>query len=212
MRFKMLIFISLSFTFSVKAQEQLALDSLLSEYYHLATTSQDSTLYKEKFFEAFPNNFQLFDSVYGWHEIGDSLYINLLYDESLYHIDFFFELFNTIDKNVFVTKVINISLNGYSAVDAVNIFQHRMTKLFLNNTELFLSVLESYIDIEIKSFWHFFFDNCVFGHVALLKEYKKVYEEVKALSYDRILILMEEQYTHDYTEGLKRYENRDFDK
>ena len=197
---KKIVIVFTIFIFTCKAQSQVTLDSLLVEYYNLATTSKDSNQYKEKFFEIFPDNFQLFDSIYGWHEIGDSLYLHPLYDT--YHIDFFFNLFNTIDKSTFVQKLINISLNGRNAVDAVNIFHYLMTEFLLNNTELFLKELELYSDIEIKSFWHFFFDNLIFDHPYCLEEHKKVYEKIRVLN-RRILVLMQEQYCLDFMEYLK---------
>jgi len=199
---KRIIVILIVFVFAYKAQSQVALDSLLVKYYDLATTSKDNNLYTEKFFEIFPDNFQLFDSIYGWHEIGDSLYLHPLYFEAGEHIDFFFDLFNTMDKSGFVKKVINISLNGHYAVDAVNIFKHLMTELLLNNTEQFLKELALYTDTEIKSFWHFFFDNLIFDHPYCLKKHVEVYEKVKRVN-RRILILMQEQYCDDFNEYLK---------
>ncbi len=199
---KRIIITLIIFIFVFKVQSQTALDSLLVEYYNLATTSKDSNLYKEKYFEIFPDSFQLFDSIYGYHEIGDSLYLHPLYEVSSEHIDFFFTLSNLIDKNRFIKKAINISLNGYYKVDAINILKNNLEEFLLNNTALFLKELESYTDSEIKSFWHFFFDVLYYDHPYCIERHKKTYKKIKVLNYNRILTLMEEQYQYDYKKYL----------
>jgi len=209
MKIKILVIISLFLMFSNRnyAQCDANLISLLKEYYSLATTSADRNLYKGRFFEIFPNNFQLLDSLYGWDETKD--FPRPLYSEATSHIDLFFDTFGIVDKDTFVKKVINISINGRHSADAINWFQQNLRGFFSNNTELFLKTLESYTDIKIKSFWHFFFDNFAFGHFVSLENYKEVYERIKQLNFERILTLMQEQYTHDYNESLERFENMD---
>ncbi|MDR1346720.1 MAG: hypothetical protein LBK03_08495 [Bacteroidales bacterium] len=185
--------------FAFKAQSQVTLDSLLVKYYNLATTSKDSNFYKEKFFEVFPDNFQLFDSIYGFTKISiDSTYFSPLYFVSHEHILLFFDVLNLMDKNAFVKKVINISLNGYWNADAVGIFQDEMQKFILNNIEQFLRVLEHYTDIEIKNFWHFFFDSNIFDNNYNIRMYGKVYRNIRELNYTRILILLREQFQYDF--------------
>jgi hypothetical protein len=192
------------FTFVCKVQSQETLDILLTKYYNLAKTSQDSNLYKEKFFEIFPDNFQLFDSIYGYKDIGiDSTYYSPLYSESLDHIIFFFDIYNIINKSIFIKKVINISLNGHWEVDAINIFQDNLQSLFMDDTKHFLKVLATYKDTEIKSFWNFFFaSNNHCGHSYVGELHQKVYKKIKMLNYNHILTLMEEQWQYDYNEYL----------
>jgi hypothetical protein len=223
---KRIIIAFILFIFAFKAQSQIALDSLLVEYYNLATTSKDSNLYKNKFFEIFPDNFQLFNSIYGYKDIySDSAYLAPLYDVSIEHIELFFTLSNTINKSNFIKKVINISLDGYWNADAVNYFQDEMQDFFLPNTEQFLKllksytadeveesflnnvdqflkVLESYTDIEIKSFWHFFFDGIIFDNDYNIRMYGRVYRRINELNYTRILTLLREQFQYDLHEYI----------
>jgi hypothetical protein len=103
-----------------------------------------------------------------------------------------------MDKNVFIKKVINISLNGYWNADAVSIFQDEMQKSILNNIEQFLKALEHYTDSEIKSFWHFFFDSNIFDNNYNIRMYGKVYRNIRELNYTRILILLREQFQYDF--------------
>ncbi len=197
---KIVIIIFIILTLVCKIQSQIIpLDSVLVKYYSLAINSKDSNLYKEKFFENYPGNFQLFNSIYGYKYIdSDSIYYSPLYGVSMDHIKLFFNLSSIVDKDIFIKKIINISLGGYYEVDAVSIFQQELQKLFLSDTELFLKVLELYTDIEIKSFWHFFFDNNIFDHPFCIKIYSEVYEKIEMLNFNRILNLMKEQYEYDF--------------
>ena len=54
-------------------------------------------------------------------------------------------------KKSIIKKLINISLNGQGATDAVAIFQHHLQKFLLTKPEQFFKELELYTDIEIKS-------------------------------------------------------------
>lgn len=185
------IFCTLIVTFNVMSQHRL--DSLLVEYYNLSISSKNSNLYKESFFRIFPDNFQLFDSIYGYKIINeDSMYFSPLYSVSCEHIDRFYSTIDVVNKTHFYKKIINISQNGYWASDAVNCFQNNLRELLLNNTGDFIKELEFYSDIEIKNFWHFFFVNNIPNHPYIIELYKEVHKKIKLLGYNHILSLMEE--------------------
>jgi hypothetical protein len=198
------IIVFIIFAFVCKSQNEVTLDSLIVKYYHLANTSKDSNLYKEKFFKIFPDNFQLFDSIYGYTELdnGDAFF-SPLYSVSCEHIDRFYATIDVVDATVFYKKIINISQNGHWESDGVNCFNHSLRELLLNNTEHFLKILGSYTDIKIKSFWHFFYIAIYYDHPLEIKFQKEVFEKIKKLKEKRILTLMKEQYEHDYNEYLK---------
>lgn len=179
------------------ANNKKELDSLLVEYYNLSISSKDSNTYKVIFFKIFPDTFHLFDSIYSWHEIDDSLYLHPLYNVAMEHIQLFFSLKDLVNKDVFIRKVIKISLCGENKVDAINIFQYNLQMLFLDNTIEFLEELQKFSDIEVKSFWHFFFDNNIFDHPYCVEKYKEVHKKIKLLGNKRMLNLMEEQYKDD---------------
>lgn len=197
MRRIVILFLVLISTYNVMSQYRL--DSLLVEYYSLSIKSKDSNLYKASFFQIFPDDFQLFNSIYGYKEINkDFTFYSSLYSVSCVHIDRFYSTIDVVDKTHFYKKIINISQNSYWAADAVNYFKHKLHELFLNNTEDFLKVLECYSDIEIKSFWHFFFDNNIFDHPYNIHRYGKIYRQIYDLNHARILTLLQEQFQYDF--------------
>ncbi|HNY62619.1 MAG TPA: hypothetical protein PLH70_02510 [Bacteroidales bacterium] len=196
-----ILFLMLISTYIVMSQNRL--DSLLVEYYSLSENSKDSNQYKASFFQVFPDNFQLFNSTYGYKEINeDSTYYSPLYSVSSEHIDRFYSTIDVVDKTDFYKKIINISQNSYWAADAVNYFQYKLQELFLNNTEDFLKILEGYSDIEIKTFWHFFFDGIIVDHPDNISMYGKVYRKVNELHYNHILTLLREQFQYDLHEYI----------
>jgi len=189
--------------YACKAQSQVALDSLLAKYCYLATTSKDNSLYKKRFFELFPNNFQLFNSIYGYTEMDDGYAsFSPLYSDPCDHIGLFFSTINVVDRTLFYKKIIDISQNGHWAADAIACFQENLHKLLLNNTKQFLQILETYTDAKIKSFWQFFFANNIFNHPFNVEMYERVHEKIKALNHTRILTLVEEQWAYDYNKYI----------
>jgi hypothetical protein len=178
---------------------------MLANLYEQAIVPTDS-IFKKKFFNCFPNDFSLFNSLYGWYEKGDTLYVQPLYDDAINHINLFCELYNYIASKDYYKKCIDISLDGHWSADAVNYFQTCVQNHITNNTLSFLEVLDTYNDIDIKKFWHFVFDTSYYNHPSAKSIHQIVYNKVKILN-PRILVLMEEQYNQDYETYLEKEDN-----
>lgn len=130
----------------------------LKQLYMLSRSSSVDlgNIYKEKFFNEFPNTFKELNELY-----GDDFDIHhkpaILIDQAEQHITLFTEL-NTIDDTLYYRKIISIAIDGHWDGDAVNFFQHGLRNKVLNNPALTVHILKNLTDDKIKSFWYFYFD------------------------------------------------------
>lgn len=125
------------------------------------------------YFEAFPDNFKDFNSIFGYSSNNPYKIENegVLYNDSFKYIDAFFKL-NLIDKKKFINKVIDISIDGKWFADGVNYFQHDMKIYLINNLDLFCNILSLRNEKEIESFFIFYFDGL---HSQVMpKEFDKI--------------------------------------
>lgn len=146
-------------------------DSL--NYYYELCIKTNSDKYKTFFFDLFPNNFDTFISTYGFIE-SDTIYFGPLYTKSYDHIS----LFCSIGANHkgFEKKLINIVVNGYWQVDAINHLQNCIRETFFLKPEDFLSILKSRNEHDIFSFWTFYYDNNSQDIQHLLCLYRKTFK------------------------------------
>lgn len=181
------LFVLLSYSLDLTAQNNREAAELLSRYYTLSIcdTSINSVL---TFFYFFPNNFNDFCSVYGYETCPDTFLSSPLYDESLDHICLFCNLCGIVSPEAFYKKIIDIVKNGYWQADAVNYLRSCLTSHLLSevdtpflypqtyhSTMTFLSVLDSYPTKEQLSFWEFFFDSRYIG----TDDFKNIYNRIK---------------------------------
>jgi hypothetical protein len=117
-----------------------------------------SEYYRQKFFENFPATFIEFKSLYGYQLIKDEFIPYDLYNEGYDHIKLFNELQDIIAPNIYFTKIIDVSLAGYWQSDGVAYLHKLLIDKFKINLCCFLTILKSYSDNEIYSFWYFYFD------------------------------------------------------
>ena len=177
-----------------------SIDALLVKYFEQAKEFPNDTVFQRKFFDTFPDNFALFNSIYGYDKNAGIL--NVLYDVSHEHITFFCRLYEIIPKTDFFKRIIDVSLGGYWDADAINSLQMCIQNLFLENTKEAVEVLSTYNDADIKSFWHFFFDSRIFDHPLNVARYNQMRARVKAIDL-RVFELMKEQWNYDYAKYLK---------
>lgn len=155
----------------------------LKSLYQLASANKQ---YEVEFFEAFPDDFEIFVDLYGYKEVDNKLQLSILYDDSFHHI---FQLFNNL-KNVsdvdYLNKLIKLSYKGYWQSDGVAILQDGLNKKVESNIHLVAELLSKHKNDEVKSFWYFYFDG---PHPPdkLPKELEKIKEIDK-----RVYTLMEE--------------------
>lgn len=148
---------------------------LLELYYSNAVIScgDSSTYWKKLFFDEFPDSFSELKQIYGYEDT-DSLVLGYLYYDSYKHIGQLLKtLDNIIDEDIYFTKLIKVSINGYWQSDGISIFQHILEEKVTEKLELSCSVLSNFSEEEIVSFWYFFFDGPCPDQI-LPGEYEKV--------------------------------------
>ncbi len=105
-------------------------------------------------FEIYPGSFESFSAIYGWdHKVNKP---QPLYDVGCEHVHLFERL--EIPDTLHFQKMIRIAINGNWDADAVTCFQMMIDRKLRQRTDLMLHLLDNLSDIELKSFWFFFFD------------------------------------------------------
>jgi hypothetical protein len=126
---------------------------------YLESINNDTIKYKIKFFEIFPETFQLYTEIYGYKNVKTcEEEADNLYNESHDHLKLFCELRSIINKDDYYKKIIKLCINGYWDADAINDLQHCLYKCINEDLPLTIKTLKSFTDKEIESFWYFVFD------------------------------------------------------
>lgn len=144
----------------------------LNYYYELCVKTKLDK-YETIFFDLFPNNFDTFISTYGFIE-SDTIYFGPLYNNSYDHIFLFCNI--GLNHKEFEKKLINIVVNGYWQVDAVNHLQNCLRETFFLKSKDFLSSLKSRNEHDIFSFWSFYYDSNFQDLQHLLCLYQKTFK------------------------------------
>ncbi len=145
----------------------------ISIAYHNLIKLSDKVKNEQIYFEAFPDNFKDFNSIFGYS--SDNPYKvekeGVLYNDAFNYIDAFFKL-NFIEKEMLINKIIDISIDGKWYADGVNCFQHNMKIYLLNNLDSFCKIISLRNEKDIKSFFVFYFDGI--HSESLPKEFNKI--------------------------------------
>ena len=134
---------------------------ILDKLYILSTStnSEYKNVYRQQFFDKFPNTFNELNELYGYdfktHKAAP------LYYEVEDHIYKLFNNLNNIDKVTYYKKIVSISIGGHWDADAINIFQEGLREKVLIDPTLIVDVLKVMPDNDVKSFWYFYFDGPV---------------------------------------------------
>lgn len=133
----------------LKAQE-------LKELYFKATNSPGiSDMYKQQFFDAFPNTFKELNELYGYNNHKPAL----LYNNFVEHIcNLFNNLDDVVEDTLYYRKIISIAMGGHWDADAVACFQDGLREHVLAKPKLVVYLLKGMPDKQIKGFWYFYFD------------------------------------------------------
>jgi hypothetical protein len=131
----------------------------LKRLYMLSTSSSKdvSNIYKQQFFDAFPNTFQQLDELYGDH-LDAHHKPAPLNDQAEQHIVDLFNKLNTINDTLYYRKIISISIGGHWDGDAVNFFQEGLRNKVLKDPAIVVDILKHISNARIQSFWYFYFD------------------------------------------------------
>lgn len=174
--FCLIVFVAVSNILITKAQN-INTDSIdikakkLKYLYTLSTESSVdvSNVYKQQFFNEFPNTFKELNELYGYENHTPAP----LYNECDKHI---YELFNNlvnINDTLYYRKIISIAIDGHWNADGIAEFQDGLHKRVLKNPELTIYLLKNLSENKIRSFWHFYFDD-IFPAKLMTEQLKSI--------------------------------------
>jgi len=144
--------------YSLKAKNvKTRIDSVLflKHYFNQFAKEKDS-LSEVFFFKMFPDNFKEFKTIYGYEENQGEVVYGDLYDNYEQVIDYQPKYIETKD---YIKKLVNISVNGIWQSDNVAHVQNKVNNLFIENSNLFIEILNKKSKPKIVGFWKFFFDS-----------------------------------------------------
>ena len=157
-RFLIILLCSPSIIFG-QTETQLRTAEKIKEYYSKSISNQDSLKCQKLFFEYFPDKFDDFNAIFGW--VGNNgiqeAHGGPLYDGHN-EILFFFQL-KVIPEKEFYNKILNISIGGHWDADAINYFQDGLREKVFANPKLTFDLLQGKSDLEIQSFFFFFYQS-----------------------------------------------------
>lgn len=108
----------------------------------------------KEFVNAFPNNFQKFNQLYGY---DDERGARLLYSKPE-HIDYFFNCSKVSDLEK-LKKSVDIGINGRWDADLIGMFQDSSFNLIKENPDEAKDILNNLPNEKAASFWYFLFDS-----------------------------------------------------
>jgi len=131
------------------------------------------------FFKIFPNTFTELKEMYGYDtEKGPKP----LYYVHYQHIHYLFENRKKTNIKVFTEKVYNIAKNGVWESDAVGFFQDYLSKMIIEEPNVFVDVLTTKSNKEVKGFWYFVFDTPLSKNDLQLKQkFTLIYQKINAV-------------------------------
>lgn len=129
-------------------------DTIVELANYLDSLAQINDSSKSEFFRHFPNNYKLFDKLYGYDDINGPGPLYSKYEEHL----------NILCNNISISpynrayKYIQLGLNGKWDADGIEILQSCTKKFVLENTEIILNILSQDFKKNSGSFWYFILD------------------------------------------------------
>ena len=172
----------------------------IKKSYQNLIDSDDSVQAQKEYFDAFPNSFDSFVSLFGYSVEESDLEFkpNSLYDKpaplSRGHFEYIHDFFNklsSINKEIFLKKIVNICIGGYWQADAINLFRSIMKEPINQYFEIFYSILKTHSKKEIKSFWYFYFAGPAPYHTIKVKDYNQLIKKLNTLDKDMVPVVKE---------------------
>lgn len=155
------IFVFINTQCQSQATKSKTLETLVVKY-----NKDKAVQTRQKFFDAFPNTFKEFQSIYGYDDVKGA---SPIYDESMQHINLFFKTSNDVDSIRFATKLVSICSEGKWEADAENYLQEGLREYFFLHSRLMVSILSKSKTNSIDHFWSFFVDGPVFDQANFKK-------------------------------------------
>ena len=121
--------------------------------------SDTKTELEHEFFRIFPDDYETFVSIYGWKGWPNPELEGILYGLEYYpQIEYFLDIGKVIPYEVFIRKLIRISLGGEWEADEVDAVQRKIIQMMMDQKELFLLALSEHTSEDLIKFWIFYFD------------------------------------------------------
>ena len=121
------------------------------------------------FVNAFPNNFQEFNNIYGYEDGKGG---NILYSKTE-HIDYFFNCSEVVDSEK-LSKVIKVGIDGKWDADNIETFQNSSYAIVKKYADETKQLLDNLSDEKAASFWYFLFDGPHPSHPINVNNFKSV--------------------------------------
>ena len=156
-------------------------DRQLDSLYRLLIAEPESLERQQAFFDLFPANFKDFKRTYGFDpDLSDyDLMPRLAYD----HLLNGFAKLDKIVDTVYYTRLINLSIGGLWATDAISDLQELLYVKSKEKPDLLFYLLSTYPDEKVYSFWYFYFNTLLPSKegipacfTALKGKYPKIYQ------------------------------------
>ena len=156
-------------------------DRQLDSLYRLLIAEPESLERQQAFFFFFSANFKDFEHTYGYdkdYSWNDSMYV--------VHEDHLFNGLAKLDRikdTVYYTRLVNLSIGGLWAADAISILQRIVRERAKEKPDLLFYLLSTYPDEKVYSFWYFYFNSLYPSKkgipacfTALKVKYPKIYQ------------------------------------
>jgi hypothetical protein len=193
---RLLFIVSMFFLFlSCNANERKNKNLTKTEKYGIDNTriEQLKKAYEKRdyksFFKLFPKTYYEFLNFYGY---SDSLGEQPLYTLYEKHINYLFQYENSISPEIFAEKVYSIAENGLWDADAVGLFQVNLSQFIIDKPNIFIKILTTKSEKEVKSFWHFVFDGSSKNDLQNKNKFNVTYKKINSLDERQSLVLKSE--------------------
>ena len=181
MRWYFLIILNCLLVIIVRGQEFLRpYDRQLDSLYRLLVEEPESLERQQAFFEMFPKNFEDFEHTY-YFDSGPYT-CDPMHRISWEHVKGFAKLDKIVDT-VYYTRLINLSIGGLWATDAISDLQQLLYVKSKEKPDLLFYLLSAYSDEKVYSFWYFYFNTLYPSKegipacfTALKGKYPKIYQ------------------------------------
>jgi len=140
--------------------------STLRDIYKRLNDSQDSLQECREFFEAFPNTFADFDSLYGYEHDP-----SIMYHEYEAHVENVFRNLHCVSDSAYFKKLIQLGIGGHWEADAVGSLQQTIHERMLANPRLAFQLLANLPPKSVSSFFYFFFNGIHAPYNRIPKEF-----------------------------------------
>lgn len=158
-------------------------------------TSHPNTLQRQQaFFEAFPNNWNEFSSLYKY--MPHDGYDLTMYHLAPHHIDALWSKVTLLKDSVYCRKLVNIAVGAQWDADAPNYFQDLLHKVVWKRMDGMLIAISILRKGHQMQFWQFYWSNSVKSD-KLETEYRRLYK-LNADKYPEQMKIMEIAFQHFY--------------